>query len=72
MKFEQGIDGPFLVAVPLSVLSTWMTEFKRFLPQMRVLKLHTGDQVEKERLKKEGSYVSSLLPTVQHCGNNMW
>jgi SNF2 family DNA or RNA helicase len=52
MKFIQNINGPFFIIVPLSVLSNWQNEFKRFLPQMRVLKLHTSDPTEMERLKK--------------------
>ena len=57
LKFEQNINGPFLVTVPLSVLSNWVQEFKRFLPNTRVLKLHSSDAQEKERLKKEGNSV---------------
>lgn len=52
LKFDAGIDGPFLVVVPLSVLSNWCVEFKRFLPQMRVLKLHSADVEERENLKR--------------------
>ena len=54
LKYERRIDGPFLITVPLSVITNWVQEFKRFLPNMRVLKLHTSDPQEKERLKKEG------------------
>lgn len=53
MRYTQNISGPFLVIVPLSVLTNWMNEFKKFIPQMRVLMLHTGDIDEKERLKRE-------------------
>ena len=53
MKFVQNLNGPFLIIVPLSVLSNWLNEFKRFLPNMRVLKLHTSDSNERKRLKKE-------------------
>jgi hypothetical protein len=47
------VPGPHLVIVPLSVLTNWMNEFKRFAPQMRVVKLHTSDSNERSRLIKE-------------------
>ncbi len=52
MQFEQRIPGPHLIIVPLSVLSNWMSEFQRFLPAMRVIKLHSSDREERERLKR--------------------
>jgi SWI/SNF-related matrix-associated actin-dependent regulator of chromatin subfamily A member 5 len=48
-----GVSGPHLIVCPLSVLSSWMTEFKKFNPKMRILKLHSSDAQERERLKKE-------------------
>lgn len=53
LRFEQKCPGPYLVVVPLSVLSNWDNEFKRFLPDMRVLKLHSSDSKEKDRMRKE-------------------
>jgi SWI/SNF-related matrix-associated actin-dependent regulator of chromatin subfamily A member 5 len=35
LKFERGVEGPHLVVVPLSVLSSWMGEFARWSPQVR-------------------------------------
>ena len=29
LKFERGVPGPHLVVAPLSVLSSWMSEFRR-------------------------------------------
>lgn len=29
---EMGVLGPFLVAAPLSTISNWVAEFKRFAP----------------------------------------
>lgn len=29
---EMGVMGPFLVAAPLSTVSNWVAEFKRFAP----------------------------------------
>ena len=31
---EQDIKGPFLVVAPLSTVSNWMMEFKRFAPKV--------------------------------------
>ena len=53
LKFVQNCPGPYLIVVPLSVLSNWSNEFKRFLPAMRVLKLHSSDAKEKDRIRKE-------------------
>lgn len=53
MKYVQGISGPHLIVVPLSVLTNWVNEFSRFLPQMRILRLHSADKAERERLKQE-------------------
>ena len=53
LRFQQKVEGVHLVVVPLSVLSNWMMEFHRFLPQMRVLRLHSGDPAERRRLRTE-------------------
>ncbi len=43
--------GPHLVVVPLSVLFNWMSECKRFCPSLRLIRVHTNDSVESNRLK---------------------
>ena len=48
-----GVDGPYLVVAPLSVLSSWMTEFRRWCPSMRAIKLHSSDPNERDRMRKE-------------------
>jgi len=50
LKFELKVDGPHLVICPLSVLSSWMTEIKRFCPSLRAIKLHSSDPEERKRL----------------------
>lgn len=53
LKFERGVEGPHLVVVPLSVISSWTNEFKKWCPDMRVVRLHTSDSDERKRLRKE-------------------
>jgi len=42
---------PFLVVCPLSVLSSWMIESKKWAPNLKVIRFH-GPVAERERLKK--------------------
>ena len=44
LKFDRGVGGPHLVVVPLSVLANWVQEFKRFAPDMRVVRIHVNDE----------------------------
>ena len=53
LKFECGMQGPSLIVAPLSVLSSWVNEFKRFAPTMRVVRLHSGDREERELMRNE-------------------
>ncbi|KAF8421661.1 SNF2 family N-terminal domain-containing protein [Tirmania nivea] len=46
-----GYHRPFLVVCPLSVLSSWMNECKRWTPHLRAMRFH-GPVIEKERMKK--------------------
>lgn len=45
------ISGPHLVVVPLSVLFNWIAECKKFCPSLKVLRLHSNDNTELQRLK---------------------
>lgn len=49
--FELKNPGAHLAVVPLSVLPSWMNELKRWAPELRTLKIHTGDRKELERIK---------------------
>ena len=48
---EKNISGPFLVVCPLSVLSSWMAEFKKWCPTLNVLRFHTNG-ANRETLRK--------------------
>jgi len=39
LMVERGVPGPFLVCGPLSTLPNWMSEFKRFTPEVREIKV---------------------------------
>ena len=51
MKYSLKLSGAALVVCPLSVLSTWCAELKRWCPSLRFIKLHSSDPAERERLK---------------------
>jgi len=42
---------PFLVVCPLSVLSSWMAEARKWAPELKVIRFH-GPMKERNRLKK--------------------
>ena len=49
----RGLSGPSLVVAPLSVLSSWMAEFRRWCPSLRTVRLHSQDKAERERLRRD-------------------
>lgn len=52
---SNGVEGPFLVVVPLSTLSGWAAEVKRFAPKIRVLK-YTGSKQERQKISLKNDY----------------
>ncbi|KAK7139836.1 hypothetical protein R3I94_012469 [Phoxinus phoxinus] len=52
MMVEKKVLGPFLVVAPLSTLPNWISEFKRFTPEVSVLLYH-GPQKERMNLVKK-------------------
>lgn len=47
---EKGINGPFLIAAPLSTTSNWVDEFKRWTPSVPVVLYH-GSKQEREEIR---------------------
>src|ERR1700678_4491235 len=45
------LQRPFLVVCPLSVLSSWMAETKKWTPGLKAIRFH-GPAHERDRLKK--------------------
>ena len=69
LTFERGVAGPSLVVVPLSVVSSWMLEFSRWAPQLRVVRFHTNDVDERRRLRQEvGEWAPRVSGVHQRSG----
>lgn len=49
---ENGINGPFLIVVPLSTLSNWKSEVSRWCPSMSAIVYH-GDKSERMEMERE-------------------
>jgi SNF2 family DNA or RNA helicase len=47
LQNAQQISGPFLVVVPLSTLSNWAKEFRKWLPDMNVI-VYVGTRASRE------------------------
>lgn len=61
---ERGVWGPFLIVVPLSTISNWMSEFKRFLPTVNSLMYH-GTPEERAKLRsKQMKTLNSSFPVI--------
>lgn len=52
IKFVRKLEGPSVVVAPLSVLSSWMNEFDRWCPGLRVVRFH-GPWIERQRIARE-------------------
>ena len=55
LKHNLKLPGAALVVCPLSVLGTWCNELARWCPSLRVIKLHSADTAERDRLKSRVS-----------------
>ncbi|XP_069466693.1 lymphoid-specific helicase [Ambystoma mexicanum] len=62
MMVERGVPGPFFVCGPLSTLPNWVSEFKRFSPQIPILLYH-GDQQTRRKLARKISKREGVLQT---------
>eukprot|EP00268_Persea_americana_P040690 TRINITY_DN4045_c0_g1_i1.p1 TRINITY_DN4045_c0_g1~~TRINITY_DN4045_c0_g1_i1.p1 ORF type:complete len:869 (-),score=186.34 TRINITY_DN4045_c0_g1_i1:396-3002(-) len=48
----KGLDGPYLVIAPLSTLSNWVNEVKRFVPSMDVVIYH-GEKKQRQEIRQK-------------------
>ncbi|XP_030628261.1 lymphoid-specific helicase [Chanos chanos] len=60
MMIEKKVLGPFLVVGPLSTLPNWISEFKRFTPEVSVMLYH-GPQKERASLLKKTNKTQGSL-----------
>jgi SWI/SNF-related matrix-associated actin-dependent regulator of chromatin subfamily A member 5 len=49
VKNNLNLKGPTLILCPLSVLSSWMNEFKRWAPGLKVVRFHASSVEERDR-----------------------
>ncbi|KAK4876072.1 hypothetical protein RN001_012494 [Aquatica leii] len=50
--YERNIDGPYLIVAPLSTIPNWVSEFKRFSPQIPIIIFH-GNKEERRNLARQ-------------------
>jgi len=58
----QQIYGPFLVVVPLSTLSNWAKEFRKWLPDMNII-IYVGTRASRE-VSQIGSCANEAIKSV--------
>ena len=71
---ESGVQGPFLVICPLSVLAPWMNEIAHWTPSFTAIRLH-GTMSERERLKalcKDKEYDIYVTSYEQFVAERHW
>lgn len=65
LKFERNINGPHLIICPLSVLEPWMSELKKWSPQMTAIRFHAQeDQRHAMKQRVASQHWDIVLTTV--------
>jgi len=52
LRYNRGVDGPFIIIVPKSTLDNWRREFEKWTPDVNVCVLQ-GDKEERNKLIKD-------------------
>jgi len=53
LKEQEHVTGPSLVVCPLSVLTSWTNEIRKWSPSLKYLQLHSSNPLEQARQKRE-------------------
>lgn len=59
---EQGIQGPFLIVAPLSVISNWTNELSAFAPSLSFLP-YVGDKKHRQKLRRKSLKKFNVIVT---------
>ncbi|RZC40259.1 lymphoid-specific helicase-like, partial [Asbolus verrucosus] len=49
--YERKVNGPFLIVAPLSTLGNWESEFKKFAPQLPVVRLQGNQDERRDQIR---------------------
>ena len=63
---ERGVDGPFLIVAPLSTLSNWQSEMKRFAPTINHLLYH-GTKLERPAIQRQFASTPVIITSYEMC-----
>ena len=64
--WKKSICGPFIVVAPLSTLTNWESEFKKWAPSVPVVLYH-GSKQERQKMRTKHMPKSELLHQKAHA-----
>jgi SWI/SNF-related matrix-associated actin-dependent regulator of chromatin subfamily A member 5 len=67
-----GVQGPFLVICPLSVVTAWMNEIARWTPSFKAIKFHGSERDRVKALCKENTYDIYVTNPEQFVHERHW
>ncbi|KAJ1550993.1 hypothetical protein HK096_003780 [Nowakowskiella sp. JEL0078] len=67
---HDGFNGLFLIAVPLSLLSIWQTEFEKFSPHLTIFKYYGSKEERVQQQTTLSEMHDIFLTTYESCNND--